>query len=418
MLLSCVSDPRIFEFSMPDTIALLTQGQVRPSVQFLPYDFGVDYIRSAELTGSHEALGRLIGEVSKGTVIHPRRVTSAARELNLRIIEMYRGLYPPYLDELAGIASVYGMQVEDLDLRYMEREFFVDLGWLGFAIATAERNAIQDLGQHCSVLAYRLPDGTVEVGRNFDFVQRQGFIVRNTMDGDIASIGNGYICLSQWVMDGINSSGLTVAVMSVIDPVRDKYAHLPYPDSPAVDCHHLMRIILNTCATYREAVDLAGSVRVWFGNENVHFLVADSSGGMGIFEFDSQGSLHVQGPEAGEPFLLSTNSWLTDTPMISRLRCWRYATARYTLEKTEVHDVHDLFPIVFGMALHPSNPLALGLYGTSPDEETLRHRPTIWTSFFDLSARTMNVRFWEDREQRWFEFTPASAEPRSARTSL
>jgi len=203
-------------------------------------------------------------------------------------------------------------------------------------------------------------------------------------------------------MDGINEKGLFIGVMTVVSPEQNSYAGLSYPDSPAVDAHHMMRIILNTCSSVQEAITKTKSARIWFADEVVHFLLADASGAMCVFEFDEQGRLLIIYPD-NENYLLSTNSWLYDTDYLARLHCWRYAVASNILGNNPLKDTADLFDVMRKMTQIPSNPYVQNnyVYNTS----IFDYLQTLWTSLYNLENLTMTIHYWLDNEEAFYSYS-------------
>jgi penicillin V acylase-like amidase (Ntn superfamily) len=48
---------------------------------------------------------------------------------------------------------------------------------------------------------------------------------------------------------------------------------------------HMMLIVMQTCATVDEALDLLRTVRVWFPDEGNHWLTADATGKSVVVEW-------------------------------------------------------------------------------------------------------------------------------------
>ena len=69
-------------------------------------------------------------------------------------------------------------------------------------------------------------------------------------------------------------------------PKRYNTPEEAYPEEPAIQVIHMVRIALETCATVEEAVALFQSVRIWFPVEVNHILLADKMGNSAVIEFD------------------------------------------------------------------------------------------------------------------------------------
>jgi hypothetical protein len=347
---------------------------------------------SARIEGSMRDVGFHIGSIAAASGFGPARIDEASRALNDRILAMYREFFPPWLEKAEGIGEAFGIALEDLDLRVLEREFFVRLGWMGLDYETRKRISFRMLGTGCSVAVARVVDEdgsrSVVAGRNFDWLQPNGTYFDSSITGLLRSKGMTIICPDHWVMDGINEKGLFVAVLTVGSSPEASWGGLPYPDEPAVDTHHLMRIVLDTCATVADAEAMAASVRVWHGSENVHFVVADASGDIALFEFGADGKLVVDRMRERD-FMVVTNDWMSGKSELERLRCWRYAVGRETLRASYPIRRGALRDATYAMVNHPDNPLSH--YGAGPYYfDVLR---TVWTSIYDLGAMAASVDF-------------------------
>jgi predicted choloylglycine hydrolase len=324
------------------------------------------------------ALGYQTGLMAREIGISPDRRTDANRALNERIAAMYREIYPQHLDKVRGVASAFGLTLDDLDLRHLERTFYVDLFWVLFNYEQFRSTGFESLNTgQCSILSSRTRGGASLVGRNFDYgynVPR--FFMLSNLSGVYRTIGNTGWAWHHWIMDGINEKGLFIGVATNEDP--SQYARLgyqPYPDSPAVNAHHMMSIVLDTCASVDEALALIGRMRIWFSDEFLHFMIADASGASAVAEFDENGRLVPF--RSVKAYQVVTNTALQIGPENVGARCWRYARADATLASTDINSLGDL------LAVNRSISVSGGA-------------KTIWISMADLGRREMDVRFIEE----------------------
>lgn len=173
-------------------------------------------------------------------------------------------LHAPLLEELRGYAEAQGLPYPDL-LRGVCRR--------SMKLRARGGPAYPEGG--CSSIAYLDAEGHVRVGHNYDFypLQRVRQQVRLHPDRGRPSLGmRGSVPVGRY--DGVNDLGLFVALHVVT-------AEEPAEIAPGLPFHLLPRLVLELCATTREAVDLL--TRVAHLNP-FNYLVADPSGEFAVVE--------------------------------------------------------------------------------------------------------------------------------------
>jgi hypothetical protein len=335
--------------------------------------------RKVTINADYYSLGYQTGLMAREIGIAPRRRAAADSALNERIVAMYGDLYPQHLEKARGVASAFGLNLDDLDLRDLERDFYVNLYWVLFNYEQFQSTGFQSLNTgQCSILSVHRRGGPSLVGRNFDYgynVPR--FFMISNITGVYRTIGNTGWAWNHWIMDGINEKGLFIGVATNESPSEyGRLGHQPYPDSPAVNAHHMMSIVLDTCGNVSEALRLIGQMRIWFSDEFLHFMIADADGSSAVVEFDESGRL--------VPFV-STRAYqvVTNTALqVGEERvasmCWRYARATSTLSSTDVRSLDDLLTVNRSVSVSSSS------------------GKTLWISLADLPQREMDVRFIEE----------------------
>src|SRR4029077_4664142 len=87
------------------------------------------------------------------------------------------------------------------------------------------------------------------------------------------------------VLDGINSEGLTVALLAD-DELARKYRMEPAgPDSAGLGVLQVLRLLLDTCATVQEAKEALLSTKQYYEFIQVHYLIADRHGQSFVWEY-------------------------------------------------------------------------------------------------------------------------------------
>jgi predicted choloylglycine hydrolase len=333
-------DPKTQLYQHYDDVfkVLLSQATEQMGKEVLKYESLMPGLLPKKVTvrGSQYEFGYLVGLIAREAGQNLNRRTESDAEINRSIAAMYRDVYPQYLEKARGIAAAYGMSLDDVDLRSLEYDFEAKLWWDLF-----KYSQFNDLTKfsgpvtQCSLLSYYLESARKHlVGRNFDNpADRPVFLIVSSLDGVYRTIGNSVYQLHQWMPDGINEKGLFVGVASVVDP--PKYAAWKdtnaYPDKPSIQAVHLLRIILDSCATVDEALNLIRKVNVWFPVEMNHFMIADSQGNSVVVEFDQKRSPLVFPRQS--PFLVLTNTALQEGTAYAYSSCWRYRTGTDMLTK-------------------------------------------------------------------------------------
>jgi hypothetical protein len=281
-------------------LASTRQAMGRDVLAYAPIADGLEIPKRMDIAGTHYDLGYLIGDIARQHGRLPRQVPDDRRALNDQIVEMYRRVYPRYLDLVEGVADAFGRSPGDLDLVDLEGDFFVGLWTSIFRHNEFDAfrfvPAASSSGRHCAVVSARL-DREPITGRNFDNShERPHFVVYTNLEGAYRVLANAQYSIYHWVMDGINEKGLFMATANNAQPSEYMFTD-PYPSVPAMQEHHLFRAALETCATVDEVVALYGSVRPW-SQQADHLLVADAEGSSAVIEFALDRSTGVFRTEA------------------------------------------------------------------------------------------------------------------------
>lgn len=300
-----------------------------------------------EIKGSYYEYGRLVAHISKQYGRQPRRVTAGQVEFNNRIIDMYKQVYPQFLEIARGVGDVFDIPVDELDYVFFEDDFFHGLWWNLFkysefralAPGTSANASILD---HCSVVSAKVGEGSL-IGRNFDQAHEQPhFVVYTEIDGAYRVMANACYTIFHWIMDGINEKGLFMGT-AANSQVAEYFWLDPYPDVPAIQQNHLFRIALETCATVDEVIDLYSSVRPWSPHTTGHLLVADALGNSAVIEFDLD-----RKPDffrAEKNYQVLTNIAYHEGFDYMMENCWRFRTATNKAEEG-IYDLADVEEIM------------------------------------------------------------------------
>jgi hypothetical protein len=309
-----------------------------------------------EISGSYYDYGLLVGHIASQSGIQPRRVSGGQMALNNRIIEMYRQIYPKFLEIASGIGDVFDIPLEEMDFIFLEEGFFIGL-WYNLlhypafeSLGPSESADNARVWGNCAVVSANVQDTTL-VGRNFDNDrERPHFVVYTRMDGAYKVMANAQYTIFHWVMDGINEKGLVMATANQASPPEYYRFFDPYPDFPVINEHHMFRIALETCATVDEVIALYRSVRPWSPDYADHLMVVDAQGNSAVIGLDTD----------REPtFFRSENSYqvLTNTAYHMGFdylmnNCWRFQTATNMAEQGigNMNDIKEIMQAIRGPA--------------------------------------------------------------------
>ena len=152
----------------------------------------------------------------------------------------------------------------------------------------------------------------------------------------------------------------------------------PYLGVPAVFAGHMARIVLDTCGTVDEAIAKIGSVRIWFPNEGIHWLIADASGRSVIVEFDHTKNMVVFNKSG--PYELITNTALQHGEEYVVQNCWRYSGLKPMLE-TGISDMTEMRELMETVRI------------------TTAGTRTLWTSVMNLNDRSFEISYRKEYDR-------------------
>ena len=342
------------------------------------------------IKGTPYEIGLTIGHIGRQAKATLPLVTETNRAVNREVADLYRRVYPPDLELVRGVAAAYEQNPAEIDLRLFAREFTPNL-WMGllghqkfYAATDFGEHGDPEASHHCSAASYSA-DGHHFVGRHFDHgSDRPTFFVSMEMTGTYKVMGHTPYDLTGELVDGMNEKGLSLCVTSNND---GKYATAePCPPEPAIVMWHMMLIVMQTCATVDEALELLRTVRVWFPEEGNHWLMADATGKSVIVEWSVRDQKLLVSDKPG-PAELLTNTALQEGEEWLMEHCPRYRRARPLLEEG-VRSTAEMLRVM--------------------EEMRIKAGParSLWTSVMDLNARTFEVRYFKEFDRKYqFGFT-------------
>jgi predicted choloylglycine hydrolase len=259
-------------------------------LKYSPISSSAPVLKRMDVLGSHYEYGNLVGRIARLYGRIPGRVAEGRRDLNERIIGMYRQICPQYLDFARGLGEAFAIPMEELDFAGLEYDFIVGFWYSLFrydefqSLAGESATDSAATSTHCSLVFAKVGEDAF-VGRNFDDEhEKPQFVEFTQLDDGYRVMANNCYVPYHWIMDGVNEKGLLMGTANLVNPEKYYWTD-PYPDVPAVCEHHLFRVALETCATVDEVIALYRSVRPW-SHATDHLLVADAQGNSAVIEFN------------------------------------------------------------------------------------------------------------------------------------
>jgi hypothetical protein len=177
----------------------------------------------------------------------------------------------------------------------------------------------------CSVMYFPpgvTATGTGIVSRDYDFTTgtflgtrpapgqlpctARPFVIEMYPDRGYASIALYSYDLLSGVLDGINSEGLTVALLAD-DELTTKFRMEPAgPDAVGLGVLQTLRLLLDTCATVQEAKEALLMTKQYYEFLQVHYLIADRHGQSFVWEYSQAHNREYIVENPGKP-LVTTN---------------------------------------------------------------------------------------------------------------
>jgi hypothetical protein len=268
------------------------QGQVAPTKSAIQQDKVVagspkDFmeVRHLVLKGTNVEIGRALATLARDRYqFNPVPSTDPLRTRAQR--RYFEKNYPILYDRMRGVAGAFDKKVDDDGFNFSGLLYPMD-----FAAG-------------CSVVYYPpkvTATGTGVVSRNYDFTTgtlrgnrpqkgqlaatARPYVVETYPDHGYASLAIYSYDLLSGVLDGVNSEGLTVALLADDETIA-KYSMEPAGlDAAGLGELQMPRMLLDTCATAEEAKEALLSAKKTYSFLPVHYLVADRHGQAFVWEY-------------------------------------------------------------------------------------------------------------------------------------
>jgi len=343
-------------------------------------------VRHIVLKGSNFEIGQSLAQISKkhGTLIQP----FGDPLMNKAKREYMRKNDPILYERMRGIAEAFGKRFDDNDYD------FTGLPYL------------MPAPPGCSVVFY--PKGHTKNGhsilsRNYDFttgtfegkypranelpVMARPYLLELHPDQGYSSLALHNFDLLGGVIDGLNSEGLTVAILAEEESL-ERFGHEPANEVGFGELS-AMRYLLDNCKNVEEAKEAMIALKHFYGFIPCHYIIADQWGKSFIFEFSPNRNrsyiIDGDGPQCITNHLVFHHQKIEDFDekkagnSLLRYKALHESTAgnkKFSLE--EIESINNL------VAVPPKA-------SSNPDRAPGR---TLWYAQYDLDDLTLTIRFY------------------------
>jgi hypothetical protein len=266
-----------------------------------------DYLeaRHIVLRGTNEDIGRALAGIAKDR--HGVQPMPSTDPLVTRMQRRYlANNYPIFVERMKGVAACYGKSLEDDSLIFSILPY-------------------SQVKPSCSVMYFPpsfTETGTGIVSRYYDFTTgtlrgtrpppgqlgdtARPYVVELHPDRGYASLSFCAYDMLGGVLDGINSEGLTVALLAD-DELYTKHRMEPTGGiGVGIGSLQILRFLLDTCATVEEAKEALLLNKQYYEFISVHYLIADRHGKAFVWEYSQAHNREYIVENPGAP-LVTTN---------------------------------------------------------------------------------------------------------------
>jgi len=341
--------------------------------------------RHVVLKGSNYDIDKKIAEIAQKNNIQINPTGDQFKNKAQR--EYMKKNYPIYYECMKGVADAYSIDIEN-SMYDFSRIF---------------QNSISGLG--CSVVFYPgdfTKNGHGILSRNYDFttgtiegkhsqnkemiVMSRPFIFEIYPENGYSSLSICAFDLLGGVLEGINSEGLTVAMLGD-DETLMKFGREP---ADGVGVHELlsMRYLLDNCKDVKEAKEAMFYLKHFYCFIPCHYMIADRHGNSFVFEFSSLRNktfiIDGNGPQCITNHLLSNYNSISELPKGEMIDSYdRFRTLHTALLNKDKFTTDEIKAINSEVA--PAD---------APDNPVYAPGRTLWHALYDTEKRSINVKFY------------------------
>jgi len=255
-------------------------------------------VRHLVLKGSNREIGRALAAIARKR--HQLKPAASSDPLRTRARNHYlERQYPILFERMRGVADSYGARLDDDSLDFSALRYV-------------------RMRPGCSVVYYP-PSLTADLGgvvtRNCDFstgtvwgarpapgelpAAARPYLIEMHPDKGYASLALCAGDLLSGVLDGMNSAGLTVALLADRSEQGDPAAEPAFDTGVGIGTFQMQRYLLDTCATTAEAKEALLTTKQYFEFLRCKYLVADRHGSAFVWELS---------PDANREYILEARA--------------------------------------------------------------------------------------------------------------
>lgn len=360
-----------------------------------PNDFMIS--RHLRLSGSQRAIGKALAEIAKER--HKTRLSPEDPIVLRARREFFKRNYPAHYERSLGAAEAYGLKLETAT---------VDTMSLGFNM---------DPGIGCSTVYYPpayTQEGHAILSRNYDFTTgtiadlvgqpsppnlrpttADPYILEITPDQGYASLTLCAYDLLGGCVDGMNSAGLTVALLAD-DESMSKYPMEPTRSAQAgLSEIEVTRFVLDTCATVDEAKAALMSVKQYYSFIPCHYIIGDRQGNSFVWEYSHAHNKEYITPGEGKPQVI-TNHPVHKYKTMEEMPTENYGASSYSRYRRLQEEIGKADKKRSLETIKQTNQCVMQAKDMLPANARPPRTPgrTLWHSVYDCQSKTLEVDFY------------------------
>jgi predicted choloylglycine hydrolase len=347
-------------------------------------------VRHLVLRGTNQEIGQALATIARDR--YQSKPVPSTDRLRTRAQRRYiERSYPILFDRMRGVAAAFGKPVDDDGF---------NMSGLWYPM---------DLKAGCSVVYYPpavTATGTGVVSRNYDFTTgtlrgtrpakgelastARPYVVEMYPDRGYASLAISSYDLLSGVLDGVNSEGLTVALLADDETVQKFSMEPDGIDAVGAGEVQMPRLLLDTCATAEEAKEALLMTKKLYSFNPVHYLVADRHGKAFVWEYSQHRNREYFIENPDKPLIttnFSLHRYLVDKgpPPAAKVKdvCPRYCALAERLAKQPGKPT-----VEFIKEAHKAADMVAASVSTRAPNRTL------WHALYFPSERKLQVSFY------------------------
>jgi predicted choloylglycine hydrolase len=337
-----------------------------------PNDFMI--VRHYICKGSNRQIGSTLANIARNLQV---AIKVNPDTMRTRLSYGYfRNNYNILYERMMGVADVYGIKMNDYSKNVSSLEFFPSS--FNCSVVFYPKNATEN--QHN--IFSRNMDMPLDMMNNGAHVDSRPMVFELYPDQGYPSICIFTNELLGGVVEGMNSQGLTVAVLG------DETSHyMEHPAEPSFEVGfnelQCMRYILDECKNVEEAKESLLSMKHYYEYYPLHYIIADSQGKSFVFEFSRHRNQMRIVDGTGIQYVTNHVISNKDSSDATVESLERYNILKSTITSKKPYTIDEI--------KHISSLVSPWMPDYKPQWPTSR---TLWHSIYDLNNKTVSVKFY------------------------